>query len=146
MHNGQFHCTKAGRDYKRDRSVTPRRKDIGTPHAYGCSIQQYLLRTSIRLVMFRPQPDRRPWQDSQLDQAQRDGLISTASRSRRSRTRTTHGCHEVTTLCHTLLTARLETSCQLKYSRLLLFGLTSIIPYFRKPCPIGCHGAYGRTI
>ena len=48
-----------------------------------------------RIVMSRPQPDRRPWRKWHLLQAQRDGLITKASRSY---TLTPHGCHDATTL------------------------------------------------
>ena len=48
-----------------------------------------------RLVMSRPQSDRHPLAVLTADQAQRDGLITTVSRSY---TPTAHGCHEVTTL------------------------------------------------
>ena len=43
----------------------------------------------------------------QLNQAQREGLMTTAAN--RSRTHKTHGCHDVTMSRYTLLTACLET-------------------------------------
>lgn len=108
-------------------------KDIGIPYEHGLLSQTTPPAHDDRIVMSRPQADRRPWRKWQLDQAQRDGLITTGQPQSHAHNTWLPRSNHFVILCW-LLALKLP-SYQLKYSQLPLFGLDHRHPLLYEALP-----------